>query len=585
VQAGPSDGSVVGAVKIFDNGPASDRYDVVLLAEGYTAGQQAAFAQHAQEFLDFMLATPPFSTNCSALNVWRIDVISDESGADDPTDPDDDFCKGASGDDVDTYFDATFCAGGSARRLLVADSSIAETVLNAEIPGWDQALVIVNSNTYGGGGGAIATTSVSGTWENIAIHEWGHSGFNLADEYQYYLGCGTDTDRDNHPGPEPAKPNVTIEDDRALVKWADLIDIATPVPTTSNDDCSMCDDSADPFPGDQVVGIYEGAHYYHCDSFRPVFSCMMRDFAPFCPVCTRRILEVLDPYQPANQAPICDANGPIVAECEGATTQVELDGSGSSDPDCDPMTLEWAGDFSEGMAEGVMPIVTYAGLGTSMVDLEVSDDDLASACETEVTIEDTTPPDLTAPGDVMVECTGPDGTAVELGVPLVSDICDPMVAVTNDAPAVFPIGVTLVTWTATDDSDNEDSDTQLVSVVDTTPPVLTLSLDPDSIWPPNHKLHTIHAAIEVTDICDPDPTVELVSVVSSEPDNDRGDGHTTEDVQGVAAGSDDRSFEVRAERDGRHSGRTYTARYTATDDSDNQTMEEATVRVEHDQGN
>jgi hypothetical protein len=70
--------------------------------------------------------------------------------------------------------------------------------------------------------------------------------------------------------------------------------------------------------------------------------------------------------------------------------------------------------------------------------------------------------------------------------------------------------------------------------------------------------------------------------VSSEPDNDRGDGNTTGDVQGVAAGSDDRIFEVRAERDGRKSGRSYTARYTATDDSDNQTTEEAVVRVEHD---
>jgi hypothetical protein len=271
-----------------------------------------------------------------------------------------------------------------------------------------------------------------------------------------------------------------------------------------------------------------------------------------------------------------------VAECEGATTQVQLDGSASSDPDCDPMTLDWAGDFTEGMAEGVMPTVTYAALGASTVDLEVSDGDLASACDTTVTIEDTTPPNITAPDDIQLECTGPDGTPVDLGTPFVSDICDPTLNVGNDAPAVFPLGVTVVTWTASDDSGNSTNAIQVVTIVDTTPPELSLSLDPDSLWPPNHMLHTIDAVIEVTDICDPNPTVELVSVVSSEPDNDRGDGNTTGDVQGVAAGSDDRIFEVRAERDGRKSGRSYTARYTATDDSDNQTTEEAVVRVEHD---
>jgi hypothetical protein len=37
---------------------------------------------------------------------------------------------------------------------------------------------------------------------------------------------------------------------------------------------------------------------------------------------------------------------------------------------------------------------------------------------------------------------------------MVSDTCDASVMVGNDAPAFFPVGETIVTWTATDESGN-----------------------------------------------------------------------------------------------------------------------------------
>jgi hypothetical protein len=536
--------------------------------------------------------TPPFSTNCAGINVWRIDVTSDQSGADDPSPPADDpntpaneanNCSGGTGIMVNTYFDSRFCADGVIRRLLGTNGGTAVSVLNAQLPEWDQALVIVNSTIYGGSGGSVGVTSVSGTWENIAIHEFGHSAFGLADEYEYWAGCGVDTDRDNHPAAEPAEPNVTINSDRATIKWASLIDAATPMPTTTNADCTACDPQGNPYSG-QVVGAYEGAHYYHCDAFRPVFSCMMRNFAPFCPVCTSRILQTLAPFEPANRAPVCDANGPYLAECAGATTSVLLDGSGSSDADCDPLDMMWTGPFTGGMVAGVNPSVQFSGTGVFSVDLEVSDGAEKSTCSASVTVADTLAPSITAPADVEVECLSPSGASPGLGTPTVSDVCDASVTVINDAPATFPIGDTTVTWTATDDSGNASSDTQLVSVVDTTPPVLTLTLSPTELWPPNHTMRNIHATITVTDVCDATPTVRLVSITSDEPDEGLGDGDFAGDIQGVAAGTDDRDFSLRSERSGGGDGRVYTVTYEAEDDHGNVATVQATVTVPKSRG-
>jgi hypothetical protein len=306
---------------------------------------------------------------------------------------------------------------------------------------------------------------------------------------------------------------------------------------------------------------------------------MMRNFDVFCPVCTQRINQVLAPFQPANSAPSCDADGPYTAECAGATTAVQLDGDGSSDFDCNDLSFSWTGPFAGGSANGANPSVTFSGTGSFPVSLEVSDGTTSSSCGSQVTVQDTTDPTITAPADVTVECAGPGGTAVALGTPTVSDVCDSSLTVTNDAPALFPLGATLVTWTARDDAGNETTDTQLVTVQDTTPPVITLSLAPTRLWPPNHKLHQITATISATDVCDAYPEVTLVSVVSDEPDNGLGDGDTSGDIQNAVFGTDDRVFDVRAERQGKGDGRVYTATYQAEDDSGNTTQAQATVEV------
>ena len=65
------------------------------------------------------------------------------------------------------------------------------------------------------------------------------------------------------------------------------------------------------------------------------------------------------------------------------------------------------------------------------------------------------------------------GMAIDIGISTSDDTVDSNPLITNDAPASFPLGETIVTWTATDSSGNTSSATQTISVVDTTAPILT----------------------------------------------------------------------------------------------------------------
>ncbi|KRF42973.1 OmpL47-type beta-barrel domain-containing protein [Paenibacillus sp. Soil787] len=77
-------------------------------------------------------------------------------------------------------------------------------------------------------------------------------------------------------------------------------------------------------------------------------------------------------------------------------------------------------------------------------------------------------PELTVPADITVEATG-ERTSVNLGKAI-----SPVEAViTNDAPIDFPLGKTVVTWTATNAQGISITKTQSINVVDTKPPVIT----------------------------------------------------------------------------------------------------------------
>ncbi|NJN75874.1 MAG: HYR domain-containing protein, partial [Synechococcaceae cyanobacterium RL_1_2] len=118
-----------------------------------------------------------------------------------------------------------------------------------------------------------------------------------------------------------------------------------------------------------------------------------------------------------------------------------------------------------------------------IVQVQVSDgsntiiQDIAITVANDPTDDDTTPPILTIPSDITVEATSVTDNTVTIGSATATDNVDTDVTITNDAPSVFPLGSTDVTWTATDDTGNQTTGTQTVTVEDTTAPILTVPSD------------------------------------------------------------------------------------------------------------
>jgi hypothetical protein len=277
----------------------------------------------------------------------------------------------------------------------------------------------------------------------------------------------------------------------------------------------------------------------------------------------------------SGQVSLVDGLDPVVTppadligvECtapDGASPDI---GTAVSTDQCDSALIE------SNDAPSVFP------LGSTAVNWSAVDDsgNSTTAVQT-INVIDTTVPDISAPGHIVAECTSPDGTAIDLGEAVVADICDVSPAISDDALALYPLGETVVTWSATDLSGNVGTDTQTVTVTDTIPPQIEVVLSTEVIWPPNHKLVTVKASITVVDVCDADLQVRLVSITSNEPDNGLGDGDKANDIQ---LGTDDLVFSLRAERSGLGDGRTYTVTYEVEDDSGNVAIETATVSVPH----
>ena len=218
-----------------------------------------------------------------------------------------------------------------------------------------------------------------------------------------------------------------------------------------------------------------------------------------------------------NSPPIADANGPYIVECEGTTTTIALDGSASFDLE-GPLTYAWNTNCPDGAfdnytsATPVLTVDTSPGCFVECgVTLTVTDGDGAIGTDTAtVRITDTTPPDLTCPADVTIECdesTDPSNT----GSATATDNCDssPVITCSDvETPGACAAEKTITrTWTATDECGNTSTCDQIITVVDTTPPVIACNA-PATITPPDAPISFTATAI---DNCDPAPSVSITA--------------------------------------------------------------------------
>lgn len=116
---------------------------------------------------------------------------------------------------------------------------------------------------------------------------------------------------------------------------------------------------------------------------------------------------------------------------------------------------------------------------------------------------------------------------------------------------------------------------------DHTPPVVSCTVTPERLWPPDHRLVPVTATVTITDEGSGPAGFALVSITSSEPDQGLGDGDVPGDIRGFTVGAASTSGWLRAERSGRGTGRVYALTYVGADRGGNSTACTATVRVPH----
>lgn len=248
-----ADGEVA---ELVDNGPTSDRLDIVVVGDGYTAAEQDRFHADARAKWAEITAVEPYSTYRNLFNVWTVDAVSHDSGV--------------SGDPTpatvrDTALGSYFWCEDIERLLCIDQPKVDAYV--AKAPAADLVLVLSNSAKYGGAGynepsaalgyEGISTASAGNAKSGqVAIHETGHSLGKLADEYFYPDTPGYE----KYEGPEPADSNTsTLPADRMAAeraKWYRWLGAASPDGGT--------------------VGAYEGGGYYVTGLYRPTDNSIMR---------------------------------------------------------------------------------------------------------------------------------------------------------------------------------------------------------------------------------------------------------------------------------------------------------------------
>jgi hypothetical protein len=301
---------------VMQNGAPRDKVDLLLMGDGYIAGEMDKWHRDARRMAETLFAVSPFKERRRDFNVWAIDTPAEESGVARPSD----------GIFRRSPLRASYDAFGSERYVLTFDNQRLREAASAAP--YEFIEIVVNDRKYGGGGiyNLFATVSADNAFTPyVFVHEFGHHFAGLADEYYTSdVAYGSATER-----PEPWEPNATA--DPGAAKWKDLLTAGIDLPSAwpkkefeqleqaiqqrrrairaqhrpeaemealfreERDATTRLLGSG---PNAGKVGAFEGAMYEARGYYRPQQDCIMftRDEAGFCAVCRRAIERVIRMY-------------------------------------------------------------------------------------------------------------------------------------------------------------------------------------------------------------------------------------------------------------------------------------------------
>jgi hypothetical protein len=305
-------------IAIEKNGEPAQKVDVLLLGDGYTAAERGKFERDARRLIDMLFAAPPFRERRRDFNVWGLVPPAAESGISRPS----------TGVYRASPIGATYDAFGSERYILTFNNrALRETAAFAP---YEFIEILTNTRTYGGGGifnlySTVAADSAQAPY--IFVHEFAHHFAALADEYYTSPVAYA-------PAPEkkiePWEPNVTALLDPRTLKWRDLVEPGTPLPTPwqkadferasrayqerraqiraahrPEEDMEALFSEVRGFETKLFakeryagkVGAFEGANYEARGYFRPEIDCIMFTRSKdFCAVCRRALETIINLY-------------------------------------------------------------------------------------------------------------------------------------------------------------------------------------------------------------------------------------------------------------------------------------------------
>lgn len=264
----------IAPVKLQYNGDSHKKVDIAIVAEGYGLNDSAKMQSDLQKFCQYTLGCEPFKGRSSDFNVWGVPFLGECSGITNP----------GKNLKVESAVGATYYTFGSERYIMTFELFKLHDLLD-QVP-CDHIIIMANSEQYGGGAiyNFYAVSSMHEMANVILPHELGHSIGGLADEY---VDEELSYNEIHRPDVEPVEPNITNLVDFES-KWLDLVPRRTEIPTPY--------DPSVPRTENGPIGVYEGAGYSAKEFYRPFMHCMMRDYAPFCLICSKRLNDIFDIY-------------------------------------------------------------------------------------------------------------------------------------------------------------------------------------------------------------------------------------------------------------------------------------------------